>query len=108
MGETAENVAARYGVTRVEQDEFAVESQRRAATATAQAAFADEIAPVEVAGAVLTHDEHPRPSTTLDTCITARKPEPLERAVEQLGGPDAAVAVAGAADDRDHQEETSK
>src|SRR5688572_7485378 len=43
MGVTAENVAAKYGVSRVQQDEFAVESQRRAATARAQAAFAEEI-----------------------------------------------------------------
>ena len=50
MGVTAENVATTYGVSRQEQDEFAVESQRRAATAEAQAAFAEEIVPVEVGG----------------------------------------------------------
>ena len=50
MGVTAENVAAKYGVSRVQQDEFAVESQRRAATAEAQAAFAEEIVEVEVGG----------------------------------------------------------
>jgi NAD(P)-dependent dehydrogenase (short-subunit alcohol dehydrogenase family) len=39
-------------------------------------------------------------------CVTARKPEALEAAVEQLGGPDRAIAVAGKADDLDHQRET--
>jgi 3-oxoacyl-[acyl-carrier protein] reductase len=39
-------------------------------------------------------------------CVTARKPEALEAAVEQLGGPDRAMAVAGKADDTDHQRET--
>jgi 3-oxoacyl-[acyl-carrier protein] reductase len=38
-------------------------------------------------------------------CITARKPDPLAAAVEELGGPEHAIAVAGRADDRDHQAE---
>ncbi|GAA4381166.1 thiolase family protein [Agromyces bauzanensis] len=75
MGVTAENVAARYGVSRAEQDEFAVESQRRAATDAARAAFAEEIVrfttggrrPVEV-----TADEHPRPGTTLEVLAGLR------------------------------------
>jgi acetyl-CoA C-acetyltransferase len=50
MGVTAENVADKYGVSREEQDEFAVESQRRAAGDAARAAFAEEIVPVEVGG----------------------------------------------------------
>ena len=50
MGVTAENVAVKYGVSRQEQDEFAAESQRRAATSEARAAFADEIVAVEVGG----------------------------------------------------------
>ena len=50
MGVTAENVAVKYGVSRQEQDEFAAESQRRAATPEARAAFADEIVAVEVGG----------------------------------------------------------
>ena len=68
MGVTAENVAAKYGVSRVQQDEFAVESQRRAATAEAQAAFAEEIVEVEVGGRkpfTASRDEHPKPDTTL-------------------------------------------
>lgn len=69
MGVTAENVAARYGVSRVEQDEFAVESQRRAATDAARAAFTEEIAPVTTSGrrpVEVSVDEHPKPGTTLD------------------------------------------
>ena len=69
MGVTAENVAAKYGVSRAEQDEFALESQRRAATPEAAAAFAEEIVPVEVGGRkpfTVTTDEHPKPDTTLE------------------------------------------
>ncbi len=69
MGVTAENVATKYGISRVEQDEFALESQRRAATAEAKAAFAQEIVPVQVGGrkpVTVTEDEHPKPGTTLE------------------------------------------
>lgn len=69
MGVTAENVASKYGVSREEQDEFAVESQRRAATAAAKAAFAEEIVPFEVAGrkpVTVAEDEHPKPGTTME------------------------------------------
>src|SRR5690625_3979865 len=69
MGVTAENVATRYGVSRRAQDEFAVESQRRAAAPEALAAFAEEITPVTVPGkhpTEVTSDEHPRPGTTLE------------------------------------------
>ncbi|MGL3150282.1 thiolase family protein [Microbacterium sp. A82] len=70
MGTTAENVASRFGVTREEQDAFALESQRRAATDAAQAAFAEEIVSVTTSGrkpVEVSRDEHPRPETTLDT-----------------------------------------
>lgn len=70
MGVTAENVAAKYGVSREEQDAFALESQRRAATPEALAAFAEEIVPVEVGGRkpfTFEVDEHPRADTTLET-----------------------------------------
>ena len=69
MGVTAENVAEKYAVSRVEQDEFAVESQRRAATPEARAAFAEEIVEVTVGGRtpyVVSEDEHPKPGTTLE------------------------------------------
>jgi 3-oxoadipyl-CoA thiolase len=59
MGETGENVADRYGVSREEQDAFALRSQRRWAEAAEAGRFDDEL--VAVAGA--TRDEHPRPDT---------------------------------------------
>jgi 3-oxoadipyl-CoA thiolase len=69
LGETAEEVARRYGITREEQDAFALESQRRAACAMAGGRFADEIIPVPVHGrhgevSEVSRDEHPRPGTT--------------------------------------------
>ncbi|MQW78136.1 acetyl-CoA C-acyltransferase [Nocardioides sp. dk4132] len=75
MGVTAENVATKYGVSRAEQDEFALESQRRAATAAAKAAFAEEITPVEVGGRrpfTVSEDQHPKPDTTLETLAGLR------------------------------------
>ncbi|MGX6511798.1 thiolase family protein [Rhodococcus sp. SJ-2] len=69
MGVTAENVAREYNVTREQQDEFALESQRRADSAAAKAAFAEEVTPVEVGGrkpVTVTTDEHPKPETTLE------------------------------------------
>jgi 3-oxoadipyl-CoA thiolase len=56
MGETGENVAERWNVSRADQDAFALRSQRRWAEADAAGRFADEL--VEVAG--VTRDEHPR------------------------------------------------
>ncbi|MFQ5529973.1 MAG: thiolase family protein, partial [Gemmatimonadota bacterium] len=69
LGETAEVVADRYGVTREEQDAFALESQRRAARALEENVFAAEIVEVEVPRRkgppdVVDRDEHPRPGVT--------------------------------------------
>jgi acetyl-CoA C-acetyltransferase len=75
MGITAENVAEKFHVSRQEQDEFAVESQRRCASASASGIFADEIVPVEIAGRrtqIVNQDEHPRPGTSLETLQTLR------------------------------------
>lgn len=75
MGVTAENVANKYGVSRTEQDEFAVESQRRAATPEARAAFAEEIVAFEVKGrkpVTVDTDEHPKPGTTMETLAGLR------------------------------------
>ncbi len=70
MGETAENLVREYGILRAEQDAYAAESQRRAAEAAASGRFADEIAPVTVAGkkgsVAVAADEHPRPDSTAD------------------------------------------
>jgi acetyl-CoA acyltransferase len=71
MGDTAENVATKYGVSRADQDAFAVESHRRAAAATEAGAFDDEIVPVTVprrkgAPLVVSRDESIRPDCSLE------------------------------------------
>jgi 3-oxoadipyl-CoA thiolase len=78
LGETAEEVARRYGITREEQDAFAHESQRRAACAMGDGRFGDELIPVRVTDrkgreTVVERDEHPRPDTTLEV-LRAMKP----------------------------------
>lgn len=64
MGATAETLAERYGISRQEQDEYAVETQRRAAVASREGRFDDEIVPVAVPGkkgdTIIAKDEHPR------------------------------------------------
>jgi 3-oxoadipyl-CoA thiolase len=62
MGETGENVAAEWGVTREEQDAFALRSQQRWAAADEAGRFADEL----VAAGDLVRDEHPRPETSAE------------------------------------------
>jgi len=62
MGETGENVAERWGVSREDQDAFAAESQRRWAEADAAGRFADELVPV----GEVDRDEHPRPGTSVE------------------------------------------
>jgi acetyl-CoA acyltransferase len=84
MGETAEVVARRYGISREEQDEYALVSQRRTARAQQQGFFDDEIAPIAVTRAVLDRktgvtvgeeealvsaDECNRPDTTLEALM---------------------------------------
>jgi acetyl-CoA C-acetyltransferase len=69
MGVTAENVAERYGITREDQDAFALESQRRALAAMAAGWFKDEIVPVLIPQkkgepVIFATEEHPRPETT--------------------------------------------
>jgi acetyl-CoA C-acetyltransferase len=66
MGMTAENVVERYGVTRQQQDEYAQRSQERAVAAQESGFFDREIVPVEVNGSVVTKDDGPRPSSTLE------------------------------------------
>ena len=67
MGVTAENVAARYGISRADQDAFALESQTRAARAIAEGRFAEQIAPVEMPSRKgsfsFAVDEHPKATT---------------------------------------------
>jgi 3-oxoadipyl-CoA thiolase len=76
LGETAEVVAERYGITREEQDRYALESQRRAARAIAEGRFREELVPVVIPGkgepVVVEADEHPRPDVTLDRLAALR------------------------------------
>jgi 3-oxoadipyl-CoA thiolase len=68
MGETGENVAERYGVTREDQDAFALRSHQRWTRAQEEGRFEDELVPVgEVAV-----DEHPRPNTSLEALAGLR------------------------------------
>ena len=71
MGDTAENVAAKYGITRQEQDEFAYATQKKWGAAFAAGKFKDELVPVSIPQkkgdpVVVDKDEHPRPDVTMD------------------------------------------
>jgi 3-oxoadipyl-CoA thiolase len=68
MGETGENVAERWQISREEQDAFALESQKRHAAAQEAGRFADELVPE----GDVTADEHPRPDTTLEKLAALR------------------------------------
>jgi 3-oxoadipyl-CoA thiolase len=78
MGETAENVVERCGVTREEQDSFALESQRRWAVAQEAGRFEGEVVPIDAPSAKrgetvrVAVDEHPRPETTLEQLATLK------------------------------------
>jgi 3-oxoadipyl-CoA thiolase len=70
MGETAENVAEKYNVSRADQDNFALTSQQKYGHAQSKGLFKDEIVPVTIPQkkgdpTVLNTDEHPRPTTTI-------------------------------------------
>ena len=78
MGETAENMAERYGVSRADQDTFALRSQQRAVAAQQSGRFSAEIVPVTIPQKkgepiVVAVDEHPRADTTLEK-LAALKP----------------------------------
>jgi len=71
MPQTAENVAEQFKINRADQDQFALNSQQRTATAQANGFFKNEIVPVSIPqrkgdAVVVDTDEHPRASTTLD------------------------------------------
>jgi 3-oxoadipyl-CoA thiolase len=77
MGETAENVAEKFKITREAQDRFALQSQQRAAAAIKGGRLAEEIIPVEIdlgrgKKSVVAVDEHPRPETTLEDLAKLR------------------------------------
>jgi acetyl-CoA C-acetyltransferase len=80
MGITGENVAEKYGITREEQDEFAVNSHRKAVSAMKECRFKSQIVPVEIpakkkgaAPTIFDRDESPREDTTIET-LRALKP----------------------------------
>lgn len=77
MGETAENLADRYGISRERQDEYAVRSQAAAARAIDEGRFEEQIVPIEVPAGkretrMFSVDEHPRPGTTVEQLARLR------------------------------------
>lgn len=76
MPETAENVALEFGISRDDQDSYALESQQRAARAQAEGYFTGEITPVTIVGKkgeiCISADEHPRSSTTAEILAKLR------------------------------------
>lgn len=67
MGVTAENVAAKFGITREQQDAFALKSHQKAVFAQNNGDFNAEIAPVQLAdGTLISRDEHPRANTSME------------------------------------------
>lgn len=84
MGVTAENVAAKFGITREAQDIFALKSHQKAVAAIKRGDFASEIVPVTLAnGTVITQDEHPREDTSLEQLSKLRT---LFKASEETSG----------------------
>ena len=72
MGETAENLVDKYGITRMEQDEFAAESQQKCEAAANDGKFDDEIVKIEIKDSkgnlsVIDSDEHPRKGITAES-----------------------------------------
>jgi acetyl-CoA C-acetyltransferase len=76
MGQTAENIAARWQITREDQDRFAVASQNKAEKAQTGGVFKDEIAPVTIKGrkgdVIVADDEYIRPGATYDAAAKLR------------------------------------
>jgi len=99
MGETGENVAERWDVSREEQDAFALRSQRRWAAAQEAGRFADELVPV----GDVTVDEHPRPDTSAEA-LAGLKPAFRQGGTVTAGNAsginDGAAALVLASEDR--------
>ena len=99
MGETGENVAERWQVSRADQDAFALESQRRWAAAQNAGRFADELVPV----GELDRDEHPRPDTTVEKLAALKpafRPDGTVTAGNASGLNDGAAALVIASEER--------
>jgi 3-oxoadipyl-CoA thiolase len=102
MGETGENVAERYGISREEQDNFALESQRRWALAAKNGRFDDELVPA----GELSQDEQPRPGTHMEALASlppAFRAGGTVTAGNSSGINDGAAAVVIASEARAHQ-----
>jgi acetyl-CoA acetyltransferase family protein len=99
MAATAENCAAKYGVSRQAQDEFAVRSQHLAARAWADGRFADEVVPVELTTRkgveLFAQDDHLRPETTVETL--ARLPAAFSKSGCVTAGNASGIVDGGAA-----------
>lgn len=100
MGITAENIAQQYGITREQQDTFALESQKRAAAAIGSGRFRSEIVPVEIkekkSVRIFDTDEHPRADTTAESLAKLRpafKPDGTVTAGNASGINDGAAAL---------------
>jgi 3-oxoadipyl-CoA thiolase len=99
MGETGENVAERWDVSREDQDAFAAESQRRWAAADEAGRFADELVPV----GDIARDEHPRPGTTVEKLAALRpafRADGTVTAGNSSGVNDGAAALVVASEER--------
>jgi 3-oxoadipyl-CoA thiolase len=99
MGETGENVAERWGVSREDQDAFALASQRRWSEAHTAGRFADELVPVGEAD----RDEHPRPDSSaekLASLLPAFRPDGSVTAGNSSGINDGAAALVVAGEER--------
>jgi len=72
MGDTAENVAEKYGLSRKEQEEFAVVSQQKTAAAAKAGKFKDEIVPIDTGKGVVDADGTPRPETDAETLASLK------------------------------------
>jgi acetyl-CoA C-acetyltransferase len=100
MIETAENLRREYGISRTEQDEWAVRSHQRAVSAIEEGKFADETIPVELSATrdreaqLVTRDEHPRPGTTVES-LSRLKP------ILRHSDPDATVTAGNSSGQND-------
>ncbi|WP_343620666.1 3-oxoadipyl-CoA thiolase [Acinetobacter proteolyticus] len=107
MPQTAENVAEQFNINRADQDQFALNSQQRTATAQANGFFANEIVPVSIPqrkgdALVVDRDEHPRASTTLEALTKLKgvvKAEGTVTAGNASGINDGAAALLIASDE---------
>ncbi len=99
MAMTAENCAARYGIPREAQDEYALRSQQLAAKAWSEGRMADEVVPVEIKGRrgvqLVERDDHMRPETTME--VLARLPPAFAKDGTVTAGNASGIVDGGAA-----------